>query len=71
MRLFEIMGFFILLFLSLYRTGQILNVAFDRTPEKAIYEAITNAAESWLGITVVNYTSTESFHMEDISGESL
>ena len=51
-----------------YRTGQILNIAFDRTPETCIYEAVVMAEKVWKDIVVANYTSTESFNVEKATG---
>ena len=50
------------------RTGQILNIAFDRTPEKMLFDAIEETSQRCSGLQVVNYTSTESMHLEKISG---
>ena len=54
----------------LCRAGQILTIAYDRTPEKAVYEAICNAEKAWGDVKVVDYTATESFQVEAITGRS-
>ena len=51
-----------------HRTGQILNVAFDRTPEKVFYDALAQTAETWEGMDLISYTATESMHLDRIAG---
>ena len=54
-----------------YRTGQILNVAFDRTPEKVFYDALAQTAETWEGMALISYTVTESIHLDRIAGKGI
>ena len=53
---------------DIFSTGQILNLAFDRTPETTFHEALTAATGTWEGLEVLNYAATESTHLEGIGG---
>ena len=52
-----------------FRTGQILNCAFDRTPEQVFYEALKMAESEWEA-EIASYTSTESMQLDDITGKN-
>ena len=45
-----------------------MNIAFDRTPEKIFFDALALTMEDWKDVEVVNYTATESMHLEAIAG---
>ena len=56
--------------IDIHSTGQILNLAFDRTPETIFHEALMAVTGTWEGIEVLNYAATESTHLEGIGDRS-
>lgn len=54
---------------SFGRLGQRLNLTFERTPESCIYQSVQHlAAHLPPGVTVEDYTATESHVLEGITG---
>ena len=52
------------------RVGQRLNVAFERTPENHVYDALQRQVTKLPpGVALVDYTSTESVVLEGITGQ--
>ena len=52
------------------RVGQRLNVAFERTPENHVYDALQrHVTKLPPGVALVDYTSTESVVLEGITGQ--
>ncbi|XP_063963182.1 uncharacterized protein LOC129271007 [Lytechinus pictus] len=43
-----------------YRTGEVLNVRSEKTPEASVAGAITATLDQWQGLTLVDFTATES-----------
>lgn len=52
---------------SIFRLGQRLNIAYERTPENFLCEALVRSA-SHIGCTMVDFTTTESTTIEEIAG---
>jgi len=52
----------------MYRSGQILNIAFERTHETVFYNALHKTAKNWQDVELVDYTTTESTHLDSIAG---
>ena len=51
------------------RLGERLNIAFDRTPDQMIYRALKSCiARLPKELTLVDYSATESFNIENITG---
>ena len=49
------------------RSGQILNLFWEKTDEEAFYTALMKAAEK-LSIEIIEYTTTESSYLDDLAG---
>ena len=53
-----------------FRTGHVLNVFWEKTPENVFYEALV-ASCAKLGLTLVDYTTTEDIAMVPIAGRCM
>ncbi|ELU08370.1 hypothetical protein CAPTEDRAFT_181851 [Capitella teleta] len=47
-----------------YRAGQLLNIKTEKTSENVFYAALRAAELEWTGVSIVDYTSTESTNVE-------
>ncbi len=58
------------MFSYLYRTGQILNVAYERTPESIFFKALEETSKQLPNaIQLGEYTTTESAIVERCTGK--
>ncbi len=55
-------------FFICFRVGQLLDVAQERTPESLVYGAIQDTLADCSQLSLTDYTSTESFNIEAITG---
>ena len=52
------------------RTGQILDVSGERTPESIVYSSLQKAMKRFPRTSVIDYTTVESFWIEKITGSN-
>ena len=52
------------------RLGQLLNVLYEKTPENVLQRSVMRAADD-LGLTLVDFTSTEDVYFYGIRGKQL
>ena len=50
------------------RTGQLLNLYWEKTPECVFYAAVERAVGELGGLTLVDYCATEDLFVADIEG---
>ncbi|CAH1772832.1 unnamed protein product, partial [Owenia fusiformis] len=46
-----------------YRTGQMLNLLWEKTPEGAFMDSVINTVKEIQGLTLIDYTATENINM--------
>ena len=55
-------------FIQMFRLGQQLNVAYERTPENLFYNALCAAEKLSKMPQIKEYTTTESIALENLTG---
>ena len=53
---------------TFFRLGQLLNVLYEKTPENVLQRSVMRAAGD-LGLTLVDFTSTEDVYFYGIRGK--
>ncbi|ELU01890.1 hypothetical protein CAPTEDRAFT_100125 [Capitella teleta] len=51
-----------------YRSGQLLNLKTEKTSENVFYDALRAAEMEWKGMSIMDYTATESTNVQLIPG---
>ena len=56
---------------TINRLGQTLNVYWEKTPEKVLYEVVVHTVDSFGDVIVTDFTATEDVNLQDLneSGE--
>ncbi|CAH1778234.1 unnamed protein product, partial [Owenia fusiformis] len=49
-----------------YRTGQMLNAIYEKTPETSFMESVTKTMEQLEGVSLVDYTATENINVDKL-----